>query len=363
MRAAQGIAKEEADYVAKRKLSASKALRSWLSGTGLKFDTAKLPTIALTSSGGGYRAMLSGAGVVQAMDSTDSQTSVSGLYQALTYHAGLSGGSWLLASLVGNGGDARVSTLQKNLWTDALDANSIWPTNIFFAPEGPQIREDLIAKQKAGFDPVIPDTWGRFLSYQLLQGTDGGVATRMSNVLNIKDFNNAEIPFPIITALTKTGGISGDDCDPKEDTPQIEFTPYETGSWDSGIAAFTPTTYLGTEVSNGSPVGGKCWQNFDNLGYLFGASSARFEESCGLTQIGALGLFLQAFTPFATDAVSQANTGQDPGRRNLYSPFRNPFYGNAASSLVSKDKELYLLDGGTCKYINMDRRNCKQLTI
>ena len=294
--------------------------------------------------------MLSGAGVVQAMDGTDSQTSMSGLYQALTYHAGLSGGSWLLGSLIGNGGDARVSTLQKDLWTGALDANAIWPTNIFFAPESPQVRTDLEAKQNAGFDPTIPDAWGRFLSYQLIRGADGGAGLRMSNVLDIKDFNAAGIPFPIITALAKTGGISGDSCDAVLDSPQFEFTPYESGSWDSGVAGFTPTAYLGTEVSNGSPAGGKCVQNFDNLGYIFGASSARFGESCGLTQIGLLGVFLQAFTPFATDRVSQQETGQDPGRRNLYNAITNPFKGYGASSLVSKDEEIYLVDGGSCKH-------------
>jgi lysophospholipase len=294
--------------------------------------------------------MLSSAGVVQALDGTDSQLSTSGLYQALIYHAGLSGGSWLLSSLVGNGGDARVSALQRDLWTGALEANSIWPTNILFAEEGPPIRSQLETKQAAGFDPTIPDTWGRFISYQILRGADGGAATRMSDVLKIKDFNAATIPFPIITALAKTGGISGDSCDPELDSPQFEFTPYETGSWDNGIGAFTPTAFLGTEVSNGSPVGGQCIKNFDNLGYLFGASSARFEESCGLTQIGALGLFLQTYTPFQTDVVSEQATGQDPGRRNLYAPVKNPFFGYAASNLVSQDKELYLLDGGTCKY-------------
>ena len=49
--------------------------------------------VALTTSGGGYRSMLSGAGVIQGFDERDSSVSTSGLYQALTYQAGLSGGS------------------------------------------------------------------------------------------------------------------------------------------------------------------------------------------------------------------------------------------------------------------------------
>jgi lysophospholipase len=58
--------------------------------------------IALTTSGGGYRSLLSGAGVIQGLDSRDSDVSTTGLYQALTYQAGLSGGSWLLSSMAGN---------------------------------------------------------------------------------------------------------------------------------------------------------------------------------------------------------------------------------------------------------------------
>ncbi|KIW05489.1 uncharacterized protein PV09_03373 [Verruconis gallopava] len=352
VRQANSIAQQEADYVAQRKISASKALRSWLNSTGARFDTAKLPTIALANSGGGYRAMLSGAGVVQALDGTDSSVSTSGLYQALTYHAGLSGGSWLLSSLIGNAGDAKVTTLQKELWTSALAKNDIFPTNILFAPEGPQIRKDLEAKQNAGFDPTIPDTWGRFLSYQLLQGTDGGVATRLSDVPTIKDFASFAIPFPIITSIGKTGGISGDDCTPHDDAVQFEFTPFEFGSWDSGIGAFTQTAYLGTEMSNGYPVGGKCYQNYDNLGYVLGTSSSKFEENCGLTEVNAIGIFLQLFTPLPSARVSEQATGQDPARRNLYAPYNNPFYGYSESSLVSSDKELYLVDGGVSNQNN-----------
>jgi lysophospholipase len=58
-----------------------------------KADAEKL---ALTTSGGGLRSLLSGAGVVQGLDSRDSNVSTSGLYEALTYQTGLSGGSRML---------------------------------------------------------------------------------------------------------------------------------------------------------------------------------------------------------------------------------------------------------------------------
>jgi lysophospholipase len=55
-----------------------------------------LPTFGIATSGGGYRAAIFGAGILNAIDARSEQPSgVSGLLQASTYLAGLSGGSWL----------------------------------------------------------------------------------------------------------------------------------------------------------------------------------------------------------------------------------------------------------------------------
>ena len=61
------------------------------------------PTIGLAFSGGGYRAMLAGAGELLALDSRATNPSVlSGILQSSNYIAGLSGGSWLVGSLASN---------------------------------------------------------------------------------------------------------------------------------------------------------------------------------------------------------------------------------------------------------------------
>lgn len=55
--------------------------------------------IALVFSGGGYRSMLTGAGVLQAFDDrTPNSGYLGGLLQSITYIAGISGGSWLVMS-------------------------------------------------------------------------------------------------------------------------------------------------------------------------------------------------------------------------------------------------------------------------
>jgi lysophospholipase len=64
-----------------------------------------LPTLGIALSGGGYRAMLNGAGAVKGFDDrTDGSTDtgkggVGGVLQAATYLSGLSGGSWMMGSM------------------------------------------------------------------------------------------------------------------------------------------------------------------------------------------------------------------------------------------------------------------------
>lgn len=96
--ASQKIAPDEAAYVKARKQMADASLSTWLQGINKAYNlngdsalptSGGLPTLGLTSSGGGWRAFLLGAGIISGFDSreTNGQVSgVSGLWQALTYH-------------------------------------------------------------------------------------------------------------------------------------------------------------------------------------------------------------------------------------------------------------------------------------
>ena len=83
----------ESNYITQRYSKAPIALTAFLKTLNATFSAAKLPVIALTTSGGGYCSLLTGPGVIQGFDSRDSNTSVSGLFQALTYEADLSRGA------------------------------------------------------------------------------------------------------------------------------------------------------------------------------------------------------------------------------------------------------------------------------
>lgn len=55
------------------------------------FSDEDQPTIAFASSGGGLRAFLEAAGIVQAFDGRDGDHGTNGLYQAISYQSGISG--------------------------------------------------------------------------------------------------------------------------------------------------------------------------------------------------------------------------------------------------------------------------------
>ena len=71
VRPATSINAQESSYVSSRRSKANAGLGSWLQKQG-KFSTSSLPVVAFSSSGGGYRALLETAGVVQGFDIRDS---------------------------------------------------------------------------------------------------------------------------------------------------------------------------------------------------------------------------------------------------------------------------------------------------
>jgi lysophospholipase len=338
VRPAVGLSRDERRYIEKRKRIARPALAAWLGKQDKEFSNftaSKLPTIALVSSGGGYRSMMLGGGLIKTLDNRESNSTLAGLYQAITYHSGLSGGAWLLSSIVGND-QAPISKL-KDLWLPALVNNSLYPTHTDTSLEFPIVQKDVAAKSKAGFVPTTADAWGRFLAIQLIGGPDGGVAKTMSAITRTSSFIRGRQPYPIITALSVPEQDLFGKCDPADNATQYEFTPYEFGSWDQGVKAFTRTETLGTTLSDGKVLtNGTCVRGFDNMGYIMGTSSNKFQESCGETSLAVIAAVLEPIT----------NAGHKTARRDLYAPYPNPFKNYNASTSVSSQSELYLVDGG-----------------
>lgn len=192
VRVADGISWSESLYVAARKIKADESLAAWLKKTDSSFTTTTLPSVALAVSGGGFRSLLVGAGVIQAFDSRDSDAGTAGVYQGLTYHAGLSGGAWLLSSFAGNNWPT-ISDLQKNLWDTTFQDSLFDPEEFLAAAAYAEIVDAIIAKDLAGFDPTIVDVYGRLLGYLLLEEEAGGVKVQLSGLTDFSNFTTYNV--------------------------------------------------------------------------------------------------------------------------------------------------------------------------
>lgn len=151
-----------------------------------------LPNIAIAFSGGGYRAMLNGAGVLAAFDSRTSNSTktghLGGLLQSSTYVSALSGGGWLIGSIFANnftsveaimreGEDASIWQLQNSLWEGPPSHGiQVFSTIKYF-----QDLVDVVKRKSEAlrgiFSTSITDLYGRALSFQLINATEGGPGT------------------------------------------------------------------------------------------------------------------------------------------------------------------------------------------
>jgi lysophospholipase len=346
--ASRGLSDGEFSYISERKPKTATALRYWINKVqGFEeFNTTNIPSVALVNSGGGYRAFLSGAGVIKGLDGRETasnMSSLSGLYQALTYHSGLSGGAWLLSSLAASNWQT-VSTLTEKLWRVAFDDGLLSPGGFKALIVGGQIFQDVQEKDAEGFDPTLTDTWSRLLSYQLFEGRiyDKNMNT-LSSIIEKTGFQHREVPYPIMTAVLVPDG----QCKASLMSPMVEMHPYEWGSWDIGIEAFTNSMYLGTALQNGQVVhSGNCVVGYDNLGYIMGTSSNIFTEVC--TQQNSLDAtnltIIMAEATLGKGKVSVGDT--DVPYRDLFAVYPNPFRGWPSANLVKDHQELRLTDGG-----------------
>jgi len=133
IRSGSSISPEEKKWLSLRRNETIPHIRSFLKRVAIRdFDSEKyladtesnstaLPNVGIAISGGGYRALLSGAGALASWDSrstgSDGTGNIGGLLQSATYISGVSSGGWLVGSLSIN----NFSSVQ-----DSIDAAGIW---------------------------------------------------------------------------------------------------------------------------------------------------------------------------------------------------------------------------------------------
>ncbi|KAI9666980.1 MAG: Lysophospholipase 1 [Alyxoria varia] len=361
IRDASSLSREETSWLRSRRSNTVDPMRDFLKRANIQgFDaeayisrhsrnTSALPNIGMAFSGGGYRALMNGAGALAAFDSrTPNSTSaghLGGLLQSSTYITGLSGGSWLVGSIYAN----NFTSVQ-----DIIDAHG--PTWDFSAtllapPPGSDfdstrsywrtIEDQVQQKSSApmGSDTTITDFWGRALSYQLINASDGGAGYTMSSLATQKFLSDGDAPLPIIVADEREPGeilISSN-------TSVFEFSPWEMGTWDPTVYGFAPIQYVGSSFDGGELADdADCIAGFDNMGFIMGTSSTLFNQVVlQINQTVDLPSFISnivndLFTKFAKD------TDEDIAE---WTP--NPFYRyHGRTNANARSKNLTLVDGG-----------------
>ncbi|QPG76351.1 hypothetical protein FOA43_003739 [Brettanomyces nanus] len=324
-------------------------------------DSQSTINVGLSFSGGSFRALLTGAGEISALDSrtksSGNSTGLQGLLDSAVYLSALSGGSIMLSSLIFQN------------WSSVdqiLDNNEIW--NFTESPVSTDLTfwANLLSEAKvretAGYDITLIDLFGRILSkYMFANYEDDGDDLAWSEIQTMDAFVDHEMPYPMILA---TGGVDSNMSDFSYNV--FEISPYEFGSWSPFVGGFTEMEYLGTSYKAGKPANSskQCTVKFDNAGLMVAYSSdfiAAWSEylpeitSGNQTALDALtdsesGTMLgSSFNVSVSTLSSLFNMVNTDTQDVLYALMANPFFESTLPSNESdipSNKTLKLVDGG-----------------
>lgn len=319
-------------------------------------------SLGIAMSGGGYRAMLGGGGMLKALDSRTNgrKSSLNGLLDGATHMSALSGGGWLLSTLYHND--------FKNLQA-LVDEGKVWNLqNGFFLPNGDdgsyfddfayftEIAAQVAAKATAGFPISLTDIYGRLLSKVMFgqqndQSAPSGAGTEWSDIQQYDYFVNRQAPYPIIMSVARKDGESSEESN----NTSIEITPHEIGSFDASLHAFANLKYLGTNLDNNKVVhpnsnnnnnnnnNPKCISGLDNAGFISGTTSSVFDRMLQNT-LQSDNLIAQVLGGLVDVLVDPTNLDVADYSPNPFYNYINPTYKTSTSELT-KDRALHLVDG------------------
>ncbi|GMM34233.1 hypothetical protein DASC09_015580 [Saccharomycopsis crataegensis] len=358
VRQGTGLSHDEKTWLAKRHSITTPNLKAFLQTktnltaaeiNGVFQNNSSDINVGIALSGGGYRAMLTGAGELSALDNRTVgafEHGLGGLLESTTYISGLSGGNWLTGSL------------SMNDWISVQDIidnkYDIWDLeNSIFLPEGlhpiktyevfRNISLDVEAKKNAGFNTSLTDVWARSLARGFFESSgDYGADVCWSSLRDKSVFVNGEMPFPITVSDGRYPGTKL----VSSNSTNFEFNAFEMGSWDPTVDAFVDTKYLGTELDNGVVKGdnSQCVQGYDNAGFIMGTSSTLFNLMVAKlenTEIHLIKSLKMKFVNF----IKNLSSDNDDISIISPNPFFNTHYYNTSSS-ISQSDSLFLVDGG-----------------
>lgn len=259
VRISNDLCDDEKTFLHNRKLHTRAALARYLDVPIKEIHPDDVPVIAMCGSGGGLRALVAGA-------SSFLSAKEAGLFDCLTYTAGVSGSCWLQAlyfsSITGQNHGKLINHLKQR-----LGVHIAYPPAAFAlinsAPTNKYLLAGLIEKLKGvpEADFGIVDIYGLLLAARLFvpkgELNVSDVDLKLSNQRRF--LHHGEHPLPIYTAVRheipdKEKLIEGREFDLKkaqrEDWFQwFELSPFEF--WCEEIAAGIPTWAIGRRFDSG----------------------------------------------------------------------------------------------------------------
>jgi phospholipase A2 len=269
VRVSTDLCEEEKDFLEKRRKVTTIALAKYLGIPTEEVHPDDVPNIAMVGSGGGLRALVAGTGSLLA-------SAEDGLFDCVTYTAGVSGSCWLQtlyhSSLGGRRFDKMVDHLKARIGVhiayppSALASLNQAPTNKF-------LLSGFVEKLKGDPDAEfgLVDIYGLLLAARLLVPKgEIGVDDKDLKISNQREFiKQGEHPMPIYTAIRHEIPIPEEASElekvtqtPSEETKEkakreayyqwMEITPYEffCEEFNAGI----PTWSLGRKFDGGKDV-------------------------------------------------------------------------------------------------------------
>lgn len=359
VREAKELHEKEKEYIQKRQEITNEKLAKFLKDVAQlsDFDSQSFIddnkdthniTIGLAYSGGGFRAMLNGAGQMLALDDRYDELSLKGLgglLQSVSYLSGLSGGSWLVGSLVLNDwitvseailGKSGIWELDNLIFSNPVGNNITDLVKYFYS-----VGESVDTKEDSGFETSITDVWGRALSWLFFNDESTyqrGENVTWSSIRELSNFVNHSMPYPIVVAGSRNPGT----IIVNENSTVFEITPYELGSWDPSLRSFVDLNYMGTSLDGGKPNASQCVTNFDNAGFILGTLSSLFNQVFVKLETNSEINF--AIKRVLNLALSKYSDEDEDIATYEPNPFYNVEYGDDKN--LKGDGALHLVDGG-----------------
>ncbi|KAI4170143.1 MAG: hypothetical protein LQ343_005149 [Gyalolechia ehrenbergii] len=266
VRISKDLCKEEKMFRRKRARYTTRALAKYLGIPEADVDPEDVPTIAVCGSGGGLRALVAGT-------SSYLSAQEAGLFDCVTYTAGVSGSCWAQALYYSTIGNQSFGTLLHHL-KRRIGTHIAYPpaalSLLTAAPTNKFLLSGILEKVKG--DPTaelgLVDVYGILLAARLLVPRgELGVDSRNLKLSNQQIYvQDGAHPLPIYTAVrheipveeNEQGDVNGvEAASPatKEKAKQeawfqwFESTPYEL--WSEEIEAGIPSWSVGRQFHNG----------------------------------------------------------------------------------------------------------------